>query len=59
MGVPIDPRTQLPVPNNRVQTTITTWVDFKFSEIGESALPFVEKSLDAVEAICREISKHC
>lgn len=59
MGVPIDPRTQLPVPNNRVQTTVTTWVDFRFAEINESALPFIERSVKAVEAIYSEISKYC
>jgi hypothetical protein len=40
MGVPIDPRTQLPVPNDVVKTNITTWVDFKFREGGQSVLPF-------------------
>jgi hypothetical protein len=59
MGVPIDPRTQLPVPNNRVQTTITTWVDFKFTEINESAYPFIENSVRTVEGICQEIPKYC
>jgi hypothetical protein len=59
MGVPIDPRTQLPVPNNSVQTTIITWVDFKFAEINESAFPFIETSVRAVDGICQEVSKYC
>jgi hypothetical protein len=59
MGVPIDPRTQLPVPNNCVQTTITTWVDFKFAELDESAFPFIEKSLRSVEVTYESISKYC
>jgi hypothetical protein len=59
MGVPIDPRTQLPIPNNRVQTTVTTWVDFRFAEIDESAFPFIERSVKAVEAIYSEICKYC
>lgn len=45
MGVPIDPSTQMPVPNNLVQTEVVTWVDFRFSEVDESVLPFVEASV--------------
>ena len=59
MGVPIDPRTQLPVPNNQVQTTVTTWIDFRFTEIDSSALPFVEVSINNVEAAFKELSRHC
>jgi hypothetical protein len=59
MGVPIDPRTQLPVPNNEVQTTITTWVDFRFADIDQSVLPFMESSINNVEAAFKEFEKHC
>jgi len=59
MGVPIDPRTQLPVPNNQVTTTITTWVDFKFKDGGQSVLPFIEKSTARVEELYRALGKHC
>lgn len=59
LGVPIDPRTQLPVDNNVVQTNITIWVDFKFREHGLSVLPFVESSVDRVERIYKELAKHC
>ena len=45
MGVPIDPRTQMPVPNNVVQTEVVTWVDFRFSEVDESVLVFVDESV--------------
>lgn len=45
MGVPIDPRTQMPVPNSLVQTEVTTWVDFRFAEVNESVLPFVDASV--------------
>jgi len=58
MGVPIDPRTQLPVPNRRVKTDIAIWVDFKFRENGKSVLPFVEKSIDSVEQFYIKLSKH-
>jgi hypothetical protein len=59
MGVPIDPRTQLPVPNNVVTTNITTWVDFRFQEGGQSVLPFVESSIERVDKTYQAISKHC
>lgn len=59
MGVPIDPKTQLPVPNNQVTTTITTWVDFQFKEGGQSVLPFIEKCIARVEELYRAIGKHC
>lgn len=58
MGVPIDPRTQLPVPNTQVKTEIVTWVDFRFRENGLSVLPFIEKSIMQVEAIFHELQKH-
>lgn len=58
MGVPIDPRTQLPIPNNQVKTEIVTWVDFRFKENGLSALPFIEESIKKVENIFRQLQKH-
>jgi len=45
MGVPIDPRSQLPVPNNLVQTNLVTWVDFRFVEVDEPVLGFVDASV--------------
>lgn len=59
MGVPIDPATQLPVPNNVVTTRVTTWVDFRFREGGQSVLPFIANSIERVEATYRAISKFC
>lgn len=56
MGVLIDPRTQLPVPNNMVKTEITIWVDFTFRENGKSVLPFIETSINSVERIYQELS---
>lgn len=58
MGVSIDPKTQMPVPNNQVKTEITTWVDFKFKDNGESVLPFIEKSIKSVEAIYKRLRQH-
>ncbi len=58
MGAPIDPSTQLPAAGSNVNTKITIWVDFKFKENGESILPFIQKSIDNVEALFVGLSKH-
>ncbi len=58
MGVPIDPRTQLPVPSNQVTTGIVIWVNFCFRENGLSVLPFIEESLEKVEHVFRDLQEH-
>ena len=58
MGVPINPRTQMPVPNNLAQTQVITWVDFRFEENGVSVLPFIETSLKNVWKIYRDLLPH-
>jgi hypothetical protein len=58
IGVPIDPKTQLPVPNNQVKTEVITWVSFHFKENGESVLPFIEKSIKSVEDIYTRLILH-
>ena len=58
MGVPIDPKTQLPVPNNQVRTEIVTWVDFKFRDNGISVIPFIDTSIKRIRQIHEQISKH-
>lgn len=58
MGVPIDPRTQMPVPNNVVKTEIITWIDFRFKDNGVSVLPFIEDSLKKVEKIFRDLQPY-
>ena len=55
MGVPIDPKTQLPVPNSEVETKLERWVDFSFAETGHSVLPFLKESVDKVESIVSDI----
>lgn len=45
MGVPIDPRTQMPVPNDVTRTEVITWVDFRFAEVDEPVLGFVDASI--------------
>lgn len=58
MGVPIDPRTQMPVPNNVAKTEVVVWVDFRFKEIDQSVLPFVQASLQNVEKVFRGLRPH-
>jgi hypothetical protein len=58
MGVPIDPRTQLPIPNNQVKTEKVIWVDFRFKDNDLSVLPFIEQSLKKVEQIFSELQKN-
>lgn len=58
MGAPIDPRTQMPVPNSFTETKVEIWVDFKFQDNNESVLPFLGKSVEKVESICSSIQNH-
>ena len=62
MGVPIDPHTQMPVPNNIVKTERITWVSFEFdnSNCPElppniSALPFLRQCFEKVTQAISEI----
>lgn len=57
-GVAVDTRTQVPVPNNRVNTEVVIWVDFKFQENDESVLPFIEASINKIESLFIELGKH-
>jgi hypothetical protein len=58
MGVPIDPRTQMPVPNTVAKTKVTIWIDFRFKEIGQPVIPFIQTSLQNVEKIFRDLQPH-
>ncbi len=58
MGVPIDPRTQMPVPNNVVKTEVLVWIDFRFREIDQSVLPFIETSIQRVDKLFRSLQPH-
>jgi hypothetical protein len=51
MGVPIDPRTQLPVPHPSIKVERITWVDFQFAGIGFSALGLVKQALAGIGKI--------
>lgn len=58
MGVPIDPQTQMPVSNNIVKTEVVTWVDFRFREVDQSVLPFLEESLKKVDELYCKLKVH-
>lgn len=51
MGVPIDPRTQIPIPHPSIKVERITWVDFQFADIGVSALGLLKKTLLGVRSI--------
>ena len=55
MGVPIDPRTQLPVPNNLVKTQVIVWVDFRFKELDLPVLSFTEQSIKQVGKLFQQL----
>ena len=55
MGVPIDPSTQLPVPNNVVKTEIVTWVDFQFDGLNVSALWLIIESLKMIKKLFSDL----
>lgn len=55
MGVPIDPRTQLPVPNNLVRTQVIVWVDFRFKELDLPVLSFTEQSIQQVGKLFQQL----
>jgi len=58
VGVPIDPRTQVPVPNTVAKTEVVIWVDFRFKEIDQPVLPFVEASIKNVDKLFRALGPH-
>lgn len=64
MWVSIDPKTQLPIPNNAVKTEIITWIDFIFDnsnidslDFNISALPFLKLSFQKVLLIITKIEE--
>ncbi len=58
MGVPIDPRTQMPVQNNMVKTEVKIWVDFKFDGIDVSVIWLLRESLNRIKEISTEIRRN-
>jgi hypothetical protein len=48
----------MPVPNTAAKTEVVTWVDFRFIEIDQSVLPFVEASLSNVDKLFQQLRPH-
>jgi hypothetical protein len=55
LGVPVDPRTQKPVPHPSIEVQDILWVDFRFEGIDASALQLLEQTLAGVKAIITQI----
>lgn len=58
VGVPIDPHTQMPAPNTVAKTELVLWIDFRFKEIDQSVLPFVQTSLENIDKVFRDLQPH-
>jgi len=55
MGVPIDPATQMPVPNNIAETKIENWVSFLFEGSDVNVLWLCKKSVEDGEKIIKKV----
>ncbi len=51
MGVPVDPRTQLPIPHPSIKVERITWVDFQFAGTGISALGLLKQAWAGIRKI--------
>jgi len=51
MGVSIDPGIQIPITNDDVKTKVVIWVEFRFREIDQPVITFIEASLSYVEKL--------
>jgi hypothetical protein len=50
MGVPIDPRTQMPVHSQGINIQVENWVSFMLVEGGENALAFCKNAVESVRS---------
>lgn len=57
-GVPVDPRTQMPVRDQRLNVTKTIWVDFLFDGIGVSALALLKEALAGIRKVNAAIAPY-
>lgn len=58
MGVPIDPATQMPVPNNIAETKVENWISFLFEGSNVNVLWLCKKSVDDSEVIVKKILEY-
>jgi hypothetical protein len=57
-GVPVDPRTQMPVPHPSLRVEKITWVDFKFAGMNVSALWLLRSAVAGIKGIDAEVERH-
>jgi hypothetical protein len=57
-GVPVDPTTQMPVPDSSQRVQRITWVDFQFEGIGVSALGLLRRAVEGIREINQRLQKH-
>lgn len=55
MGVPIDPATQMPIPNNVAETKVENWVSFLFGGSDINVLGLCKKSVEDGEEIIKKV----
>jgi len=55
MGVPIDPATQMPIPNNVAETKVENWVSFLFEGSDVNVLGLCKKSVEDGEKIIKKV----
>jgi hypothetical protein len=55
MGVPVNPETQMPLPHSSQTIEKKIWVDFRFADIGVSALWLLSESVSGIDAIAKRI----
>lgn len=51
MGVPINPRTQMPAHTQGIDIRVERWVSFHFEDGGENALSFCKESISATRRV--------
>lgn len=55
LGVPIDPATQMPIPNNIVETKVENWISLLFECSDVNVLWLCKKSVEEGEKIIRKV----
>jgi hypothetical protein len=56
-GVPVDPRTQMPIPHPSQTVEVITWVDFRFDGINASALWLLKELISGITKIVSDVQK--
>ena len=56
-GVPVDPRTQMPVPHPSQKVERIVWVDFRFQGQNVSALGLLKEAFSGVGKIAQSVQK--